>query len=133
MPRPDVFDLMRRSLETIAAEAPQAEAALRKAVGPLRTRMTSEGRARLLHLTPSGFALDETVEAADVEIGFDRSLVLDLAEGRLTLEEALIADRLHAKGEVGAITRLHEALMIYLEGLLRAPGATALYEDYCEI
>jgi hypothetical protein len=133
MPQPDVFDLMRRSLETLAAEAPQAEAALRRAIGPLRTTLATEGHARLFHLTPAGFALDETAEAADVEIGFDRALVLDLAEGRLTLEDALIADRLHAKGEVAAITRLHEALMIYLEGLLRAPGAAVLYDAYRQI
>ena len=132
MPRPDVFDLMKRSLATIAAEAPEADAALRQAVGALRTRFATEGRTRLFHLTSAGLALDETAQQADVEIGFDRAIVLDLAEGRLTLEDALIADRLHAKGEIAAITRLHEALMIYLEGLLRAPGASALYEEYCE-
>lgn len=132
MSRPDVFDLMRRSLDTIAAEAPQTHAALRQAVGPLRARFSTEGRARLFRATSAGFALDETSETADVEIGFDRAVVLDLAEARLTLEEALIADRLHAKGSVAAVTRLHEALTIYLEGLLRAPGAAALYEDYCE-
>jgi len=132
MPRPDVFDLMKRSLATIAAEAPEADAALRRAVGALRTRFVTEGRTRLFHLTAAGLALDETAQQADVEIGFDRAIVLDLAEGRLTLEDALIADRLHAKGEIAAVTRLHEALMIYLEGLLRAPGASALYEEYCE-
>ena len=132
MPRPDVFDLMTRSLAAIAAEAPQADTALRKAVGPLRTLFSTEGRSRLFHLTPQGFALDEGAQEADVEVGFDRAIVLDLAEGRLTLEEALIADRLHARGQVAAVTRLHEALMIYLEGLLRAPGAAALYDAYCE-
>jgi hypothetical protein len=132
MPPPDVFDLMRRSLDTMAAEAPEAEAALRKAVGPIRARLATQGRTRLFHLTTAGFALDEADDPADVEIAFDRALVLDLAEGRLSLEEALLADRLGAKGSVDAVTRLHEALMIYLEGLLRAPGAAALYEEYCE-
>jgi hypothetical protein len=132
MPRPDVFDLMRRSLETLAAEAPQTYAALREAVGPLRARFSTAGRARLFRTTASGFALEETTEASDVDIGFDRAVVLDLAEARLTLEEALIADRLHAKGSVAAVARLHDALNLYLEGLLRAPGAAALYEDYCE-
>lgn len=132
MPRHDVFDLMQRSLAAIAVEAPQADAALRKAIGPLRTLFATEGRARLLHLTSQGFALDESAQEADVEIGFDRAIVLDLAEGRLTLEEALIADRLHARGQVAEVTRLHEALMIYLEGLLRAPAAAALYDAYCE-
>jgi len=132
MPRPDVFDLMRRSLEAIAAEAPQAEAALRLAIGPLTARFSTQGRARLFRLTPQGFALDESAQAADVEIAFDRAIVLDLAEARLTLEEALIADRLHAKGSAAAVARLHDALMIYLEGLLRAPGAAALYDAYCK-
>lgn len=131
MPPPDVFSLMRRTLDTLAAEAPEAEAALRIAVGPIRTRLATEGRARIFHLRPEGFALDEAPGAADVEIAFDRTIVLDLAEGRLTLEEALLADRLHATGTVGAVTRLHEALMIYLEGLLRSPGAAALYDEYC--
>jgi hypothetical protein len=132
MPRPDVFDLMRRSLSAIAAEAPQTHAALHEAVGPLHARFSTEGRARLFRATPAGFALDETTDAADVEIAFERAVVLDLAEARLTLEEALIADRLHAKGSVAAVTRLHDALMIYLEGLLRAPGAAALYDEYCQ-
>jgi hypothetical protein len=132
MPPPDVFDLMRRSLDVIAEEAPEAQAALRKAVGPIRTRLLTEGRARLLRTTPEGFALDETTDEAQVEIVFDRAIVLDLAEGRLTLEEALLADRLRATGPVDAVTRLHEALMIYLEGLLRSPSAAALYEEYGE-
>ena len=132
MPPPDVFDLMRRSLDTIAHETPEAEAALRATIGPIRARFYTGGRARLFHLTPAGFALDETDGAADVEIAFDRAIVLDLAEGRLTLEEALLDDRLGAKGPIGAVTRFHEGLMIYLEGLLRSPGAAALYEEYCE-
>lgn len=132
MPPPDVFDLMRRSLDTIAAQTPEADAALRAAVGSLRALFATQGRARLFHLTPQGFALDEAGDAADVEITFDRALVLDLAEGRLTLEEALLADRLGARGPLSAVTRLHEALTIYLEGLLRSPGAAALYDEYCE-
>ena len=130
MPPPDVFDLMRRSLDMLAQQAPEAEAALRAAVGASRTRLTTEGRARVLHLTPAGLSLDETPGAASVEIAFDRPLVLDLAEGRLTLEEALLADRLGVTGPVGAVTQLHEALTIYLEGMLRAPGAGALYDEY---
>lgn len=131
MPPPDVFDLMRRSLDTIAAEAPEAAAALSQAIGTSRTRFTTQGRARVFHLTPAGFALDEAPDDAEVEIAFDRSVVLDLAEGRLTLEAALLADRLVARGPVSAVTRLHEALTIYLEGLLRSPGAGALYDEYC--
>ena len=130
MPPPDVFALMKRSLDLLAHEAAPAEAALRTAIGPLRTRLRDETSARLFHLTPAGFALDSDASGADVEIGFDRALVLDLAEGRLTLEDALLADRLHARGEMEAMTRLHAALMVYLEGLLRAPGASALYDEY---
>lgn len=130
MPRPDVFDLMRRSLEIITAEAPQAEAALRKALGPLTLRFTTQGGARLFYQTAQGFSLDESPKAGDVEIAFERDLVLDLAEARLTLEEALIADRLNARGSLAAVGQAHEALMIYLEGLLRAPGAAALYDAY---
>ena len=129
---PDVFALLLQSFACLEREAPEASEALKQATGSLRARLTSGGEARVVAVQDGTWRLSEAAGSADVEIGFDRAVVIDLAEARLALEEALIADRLTVKGAVGAVERLNDALGFYLEGLMRAPGSAAIYRSYCE-
>lgn len=132
MPPVDFFGFFRASLACIAGEEPQAHRALTQAMRGLRARLTADGTARTVWFDGSEWIIDEGTEA-HVAIAFDRAVVLDLVDAGLAMPEALEQERLRIYGPVEAVERLNQVLLIYLEGLMRAPGASLLLEEYREM
>src|SRR4051794_27665112 len=128
MPRPDFFAFLEASLACLAAEEPQAHRALAEAVGPLRVRLDTTDAVRTLAYGSGGWRFADG--EAGPTIRFDHHVILDLVDGELALDDAIEAERLQISGPVDALERLHAALLIYIEGMLRAPGAVSLLERY---
>ena len=134
MPPADFFTFLRTSLSCIAAEEPDGHRALTAAMGRMRVRLVADGVARIIRFDFPDWAIyPEVSEAADLEVAFDREIIMDLIDGRLTMEDAIYQERLRMRGSVETIERFHGALMIYLEGLIRTPGAPAMLEVYREV
>jgi len=128
---PDFRSFLEESLSDIALNEPEANQALRAALGPLSARLASEDGAFTIAAADAGWTFgDETV--ADVAVGFDVAVLIGLVEGELTLTEAIETERLRIVGSVASVAAFHDALLIYLEGLLRAPGAPELLRRYRE-
>jgi len=132
MPSADFFSYLRDSLAVLEEEASEAHGALAAALGDLRARLVADGVARSIWLESSGWRIYPGPAEADLEVTFDRQIILDLIDGRTKIHDAIDRERLRLRGRVQAIERFHGALMIYLEGLMRAPGAAALLKDYRE-
>jgi len=66
----------------------------------------------------------------DVEVGLDKPILLDLVDGRVTLEDALLEERLRLRGSLDALVEFDEALYIYLGGAVRCPSFPELYAEY---
>ena len=128
---PDFRSFLEQSLADIALNEPEADRALREALGPLRARLASEDGAFTIATSGHGWILGDEA-AADVAVAFEAGVLLDLIEGGLTLTEAIEAERLRIVGSVAAVAAFYDALLIYLEGLLRAPGAPDLLRRYRE-
>ena len=129
MPQVSFFDFLRASLCCIAAEEPRAHQALARTMQSLRARLIADGLARTVWFDGSEWVIDVTAEG-HVSIGFDRALVLDVVYTGLTMAEAVEQERLRIEGPVQAVERLNDVLSIYLEGFIRAPGASELLDGY---
>jgi hypothetical protein len=133
MPSADFFGFLRTSLSRLAAEVPDAHRALAGAMGNLRARLVADGVARTIRFDLSDWTIYAEDSDADLEVSFDREIIMDLIDGRLTMEDAIYQERLRMRGSVETIERFHGALMIYLEALIRTPGAPAMLESYREV
>jgi hypothetical protein len=127
---PDFRNFLEESLSDISLNEPEAHSALREALGSLSARLTSENGAFTIAASDAGWTFGEG--DADVAVAFDAATVLDLVDGALTLTEAIEAERLRIIGSVAAVAAFYDALLVYLEGLLRAPGAPELLRRYRE-
>jgi hypothetical protein len=130
MPPREFFTFLHDSLVRLAVEVPEAHRALAAAMGRTRARLVADGDARTIRFDFPYWTIYADDNEADLEVAFDRELVLDLVDGRLTLEEAIYQERLLMRGSIETIERFHDALMIYLEGLLRTSHAPALLAHY---
>jgi hypothetical protein len=130
MPPADFFVFLRKSLSCIADEEPDAHRALTAAMGSMRARLVADGVARIILFDPPDWKIYAGPSEADLEVAFDRQIIMDLIDGRLTMEDAIYQERLRMRGSVETIERFHGALLIYLEGLIRTPGAAVMLESY---
>jgi hypothetical protein len=132
MPSADFFGFLRCSLSVLEKEVSEAHSALAAALGDLRARLVADGVACSIWRDSSGWRIYPGPTDADLEVAFDRRVILDLIDGRMRIHDAIDRERLRLRGPVEAIERFYGALMIYLEGLMRAPGAMAILKDYRE-
>jgi hypothetical protein len=86
---------------------------------------------------PVGVAFDEAEVrvahhegAPAVRLSMRRSLIADVIRAETTLAEALLDGRLEVAGGVDEIARLHDALMVYVHGAIRAPSFPALWDRF---
>jgi hypothetical protein len=125
----DFFTFLRASLSHLETEVPEAHRTLAGVIGQLRARLVADGDARIIQFGYAGWTIAQDGDT-DLEVAFDRAIIIELVDGQLTLQDAIEQERLRLCGPIGSIERFHEALLIYLEGMIRAPTAPALLEDY---
>jgi hypothetical protein len=130
MPPADFFTFLHASLSRMAAEEPDVHRSLAAMMDNLRARLVADGDARIIRFDVPGWRICAGTSEVDLEVAFDRKIIMDLIEGRLTMEDAIYQERLRVHGAVDSIERFHDALLIYLEGLIRTPGAAAMLENY---
>jgi hypothetical protein len=121
---------LHESLKEIQRSEPEVDLALQHRLGPLSARLTSEGSSFVIVREGAEWQVSTDEQRADIEVVFDDQIIMDLAAGALTLNEAIFTERLCLLGPVDAIANFHDALLIYLEGLIRARGTPELLERY---
>ena len=121
---------LQESLREIQRTEPDVDLALQQRLGPLSARLTSEGSSFVIVREGAEWQVSTDEQLADIEVVFDDQIIMDLAAGALTLNEAISGERLRLSGPVDAIAKFHDALLVYLEGLIRAQGTPELLERY---
>jgi hypothetical protein len=130
MPPVDFFTFLQTSLSSIVSEQPDAHRALVAAMGNLRARLIADGDARIIRFDLPDWTIYAGSGDADLEVAFDRQIILDLIDGRLTMEDAIYQERLRMFGPTEMIERFYSALLIYLEGLIRIPATATMLFTY---
>jgi len=125
---PDLYDLIDDSLEILAREVPALYARLRAAMGGRAVTLEVDGALARLAAEGPALRLTRGARGGAVHLSTTTAAARDLAEGRCTLLEAVLGERVAARGDLEDLGALHEALRIYLGAAVRCPSAAALLE-----
>ena len=130
MARPDLRAFLARSLALLAREAPGSYERLCHTLAGKRVCIDGDGRRFALRFEPHGV---ETVTPSGTEnicAGVDRSTILALVDGTVTLDQALRDDRLHIRAQVADAATLFDGLSIYLRGAIRSASFPMLLAEF---
>jgi hypothetical protein len=121
---------LTHSMALLAAEKPAVAARL----GALlcdREAVVQVDDERVGIVFPGGvFQLVADVARPFIELRSSRRTILDVVNGRLTLEDAVWGDHLWLRGHLDDLVRFHDALVLYLQGAVRCPSFPWLLDRY---
>lgn len=120
--------LLRRALDLVADERPDAYAAITGELDGLRLSASFEDTLRLESRDGALQALTPDSEA-DIRLTSSRTTVLDLVHGRTTLNAAVRDGRLEVAGSIPALRRCMSAAEYFAGALLRIRSSERLLEE----
>lgn len=89
-----------------------------------------DGEALGIRFPKGRFALGPPVEYPFIELDSSRRTILDVVDGRLTLEDAVWEERIRLFGSLDALLLFLDALVAYLQGAVRCPSFPWLLDCY---
>jgi len=131
MSNADFGAFLERSLELLADEQPAQHRRLCERMAGEAVHFEVDGRRLVMRFEAGGVALDARLPVDGATLArLDRSTVLDLVDGVVSLPDAILSDRFHLRADLEGVVRFHDALLLYLRGALRCPGFPALLSAY---
>lgn len=105
------------ALAALAREEPAAYAHLAALSGAEGARLCVGDATVVLRFGARSYALEPEPAPAAVEARADRTTILALVAGELSLLEAIASDRLRIDGTTEAVLRFEQSLAAFLEGV----------------
>jgi hypothetical protein len=130
MPPTDFFGFLARSIDLLKQESCENYERIAIELQGVLTSVSTGTNTRLVWFDDGQFAMETNAADADVWIEFEEPAILDLIDGKYSLEQAVIDGGIFIKGNVRTIEEFYTALTAYLNGALRSPGFPALLADY---
>lgn len=121
---------LERSLDAIAAEMPDAYAALCATLGTRRVVLEVDAERVGIVCDGESLRLGEPDAKTAVEFRTTRETLLDVTAGRLSFLEAALAERISLRGTVDEVARFYDGLLVYLRGAVRSPSLPGLLEAF---
>ncbi|MGW8368093.1 MAG: hypothetical protein ACWGPN_05360 [Gammaproteobacteria bacterium] len=130
MPPDSFFNFLATSVYVLKRDVPQAYASLSQAMSGLRARLSVGAHERVIGFDDGVFRMLGGESEANVDVRFAEQVILDLVDGKVMLEEAILDETLFMRGEVEAIEQFYDALLVYLDGTLRSPAFPILLDHF---
>ena len=131
MPQTDFYLLLSTSMKLLRAEAPKTYYKLGALLQNLKGRVSTEEGTRIISFKGCEFGQIEQKDCAvDVEVAFASRVVLDLVDGHVTLEEAILDESIWVRGDAIHVERYYEALKVFVGGAIRLPEFLLLLDQY---
>lgn len=127
---PDFGDVLAASMARIAEEAPRHHRRLCEVLLGEEVAISVDGRTTVVRFDRGGVTVGGPVGNSSVCVRTSREAILDLADGRVTLLEAVLTDRLELVGHRDAILRFHDGLLVWFHGAVRSPTVEILLDAY---
>jgi hypothetical protein len=128
--RPDLRVFLERSLALLASEAPGSYERLCHTLVGRRVCVDGDGQRFALRFEERGVDTLAASGTEDIFAGIDRSTILALVDGAMTLDEALRDDRLVIRAEVAHAATAFDGLSIYLRGAIRSVSFPMLLAEF---
>jgi hypothetical protein len=123
-------DFLAASLAALGQEVPAAFALLCRRLARREVRLRVDDDTVALRFLPGGVVMDPVPERPCVELVTTGRTVLDVLEARETLVSAALRDRLQLRGALDDLLALHDGLLAYVHGAVRAPSLPRLLARY---
>jgi hypothetical protein len=130
MPQADFFWFLAKSMDALKNESLPSYLRLSKVLEGLRASISAGVKKRLVYFDNGQFFVTSDAEGPNLEIVFRDNAVIDLIDGKYSLEQAVLAEAIFVKGSVATLEKFHSALNLYLNGALRAPSFPRLLSRY---
>jgi hypothetical protein len=120
---------LRRSLELLERELPEALRALSARMASRSVLLSVDGERVQLRFTPR-IALGLPEERATVTVTTTRRTILDVVDRGTSLADAVLADHLVLVGAPADLLAFHDGLLDYVHGAVRAPSFPGLLGEF---
>ena len=127
---PDLRQFVERSLAALDREAPAFHEQLCSMLRGVRLRITGDGDPFALRFDAATVVSAQPDGAEPVHLRVGHRALLDIVDGRLSIEEALRQDRLEMRGDLRVVSDVFEALVIYVRGAIRCPSSPHLLSEF---
>jgi hypothetical protein len=116
------IDLLLASLDVLAAEHPDAHAAMTARLAGLTIAITIDDRSTTLTYPPLG--------GHRVELATTSRAIAALLGGTESILDAVLADRVFVRAAPEHLERVHDAMSLYLRGAVRCPSFPELLDRF---
>jgi|GEM_PF-2128185 hypothetical protein len=132
---PSAGQFIRTSLDILQVECPPAYDLLCQQLAGQSVRLQIGGEALDLIVRDdqaSVFAPSDNL-MPDTHLETSWQTVLDLADARMSLDQAVLSNAVAVKGEVATVAQFYEGLHLYLSGAVRCPSFPLLLEHFRQV
>jgi hypothetical protein len=126
----DLRRFIEMSLSALKQEAPAFYVRLCDGLDGRTVDIRGDGEPFALSFCQSAARSGPAHGAADVRLAVDRSTILALVDGEVSLEDALEQDRLYVRGNLQHVLQVFEGLVTFVRGAIRCPSSPQLLADF---
>ncbi len=121
-----VAALLDESLGMLAREQPALHARMCAQLQHRAVEVRVDAERFFLCVTPDAARVDTAARPSDARIHTGRRAIADVLGARVSLAEAVLADRVELIAPLDTLLVLHEGLVTYVHGAVRCPSFPAL-------
>ena len=132
LPDDDSFQsFLEASLERMQRECTPAYNTICQVMAPRQVAVQVDEEALALAFTHE-HAVTLPLANADpvIRLQLSRSTILDLVDGKFTLQEAILDGLVNVHGDLKDLVLFHEGWLAYMRGAIRCPSFPALLDRY---
>jgi hypothetical protein len=130
MPHANFFEFLADSIDLLKKESSENYLQLASALAGLQASISTGLEKRLVYFDGNQFVVTTDLSNPDIDVVFRNDVIIDLIDGRYSLEKAVLDDAVFVKGTVVMLEKFYSALSIYLQGALRSRSFPFLLANY---
>lgn len=123
------FSFLSRSIQILQKESQENYKNIALELNEIRTRVFC-GITRTVYFQDMRLIISDEEKSIDVYAAFDNSTILALIDGRHSILDAVLSEKLKIQGNLDDLYKLSAAINKYLNGALRSPGCVPLLHQY---
>jgi hypothetical protein len=121
-----VAPLLAESFGVLLREQPEAHARMCVLLQGLSVTVTVDEERFTVDFTSRRARVRAATGDGSVRVSTYSRTLLDVLDDRQSLTEAVLADEVEVVGPLDTLLRLHEGLLLYVQGAVRCPGFASL-------
>lgn len=125
----DFFWFLSRSIDVLREESHENYENLALELKGVRARVSC-GKKHTVYFDDMNLIICDDISHFDIEARFDDFTIIDLVDGRCSILDAVLSERLKIQGKVSILYKFIVAMNSYLNGALRSPGFLPLLSQY---